>query len=49
MKASSSNGRAADSKSAGWGFESLLACQSGFNQKWDNLNDLTLKRIHEDW
>jgi preprotein translocase SecE subunit len=28
-EASSSNGRAADSKSAGWGFESLLACQKG--------------------
>ena len=26
MKASSSNGRAADSKSVGWGFKSLLAC-----------------------
>ncbi len=26
LEASSSNGRAADSKSAGWGFESLLAC-----------------------
>ena len=28
MKASSSNGRAPDSKSGCWGFESLLACQS---------------------
>ena len=27
-KASSSIGRAADSKSAGWGFDSLLACHS---------------------
>ena len=27
MKASSSNGRAAVSKTACWGFESLLACQ----------------------
>lgn len=26
LEASSSNGRAADSKSACWGFESLLAC-----------------------
>ncbi len=26
-KASSSNGRAADSKSVGWGFKSLLACR----------------------
>ena len=26
MQASSSNGRASDSKSGGWGFESLLAC-----------------------
>ena len=26
LEASSSNGRAADSKSDGWGFESLLAC-----------------------
>ncbi len=26
-KASSSNGRASDSKSEGWGFKSLLACQ----------------------
>lgn len=27
MQASSSNGRASDSKSGCWGFESLLACQ----------------------
>jgi hypothetical protein len=26
MQASSSNGRASDSKSGGWGFKSLLAC-----------------------
>ncbi len=28
LKASSSNGRAVDSKSIGWGFESLLACKN---------------------
>ncbi len=27
-KASSSNGRAPDSKSGGWGFKSLLACHA---------------------
>jgi hypothetical protein len=30
MQASSSNGRASDSKSGCWGFESLLACQLKF-------------------
>ncbi len=35
VKASSSNGRAADSKSACWGFESLLACQAAA-QKFKN-------------
>jgi hypothetical protein len=30
IQASSSNGRAPDSKSGCWGFESLLACQTDF-------------------
>ncbi len=30
MKASSSIGRASVSKTEGWGFKSLLACQSAF-------------------
>ncbi len=37
QKASSSNGRAAVSKTAGWGFESLLACQNlkpVFRREW---------------
>jgi hypothetical protein len=32
VQASSSNGRAPDSKSGCWGFESLLACQKDFIQ-----------------
>ena len=33
-KASSSNGRAAVSKTACWGFESLLACQFASRNEW---------------
>ena len=38
MQASSSNGRASDSKSGCWGFESLLACQK--NKKGEYILSL---------
>ena len=37
MQASSSNGRASDSKSGCWGFESLLACHN-FKGEAQSLN-----------
>ena len=46
QQACSSNGRAADSKSAGWGFESLQACHAGPTAiaipPWAGLSDIAV-------
>ena len=43
VKASSSIGRAAVSKTAGWGFDSLLACQRGSaGRRWSSVT-----RMHD--
>ena len=44
MQASSSNGRASDSKSEGWGFKSLLACHK---QAKLGLKDIMIKKIKD--
>ena len=48
MQASSSNGRASDSKSGCWGFESLLACHTflGESQSLNIMMNSKKNRIH---